>query len=90
VTSPWHQLGNGPERQGYQPSDRVFSQELVPGKIYTMQPVVVSDVTAPIDSSPAVAGSALATIPAIADNAVVIGGGDHARYVSTAYGVPMN
>jgi hypothetical protein len=90
VTSPWHQLGNGPERQGYQPSDRVFSQELVPGKIYTMQPVVVSDVTAPIDSSPAVAGSALATIPG---NSRQCGGHrrrDHARYVSTAYGVPMN
>jgi outer membrane protein assembly factor BamB len=55
VTSPWRELGNGASRAGYQPSDRVFSQELVPDKVYRMQPVVVSDVTAPIDSSPAVA-----------------------------------
>lgn len=35
------------------------------------------------------AGSALATTPAIADNAVVIGTGDDALCVYTPYGVPM-
>jgi outer membrane protein assembly factor BamB len=79
LTSPWHQLGNGPERQGSQPSDRVFSQEPVPDKIYRMQPVVISDVTAPIDSSPAVAGK-VTTAPAVdaAAGEVVVGdaGGD--------------
>jgi outer membrane protein assembly factor BamB len=56
VTSPWAQLGNTASRAGYQPSDTVFTHELVPDKVYRMQPVVTSDVTAAIDSSPAVAG----------------------------------
>ena len=56
VTGPWSQAGHDPARTGDEPNDRVLSEEVTPGKQYRMQPYWVYSASAPIDSSPAVAG----------------------------------